>query len=70
MGRALKRKVERGEYRIDSGAVALAMIDHARALRDARYQALDSEMLVPAEGIEIRRLRPLELDARPLEGAA
>lgn len=70
MGRALRREVEQGHYRVDPDAVAIAMIDHARSMRDARYRALDSEMLVPAEGIEIRRLRPAEVDSRPLEGAA
>ena len=69
MSQSLRQTIASGDYRVDPDAVAVAMLDRARALREAR-RAVRSEVLVPADGIEIRRLGAREADARPLEGAA
>jgi len=61
----LLRAVATGRYVVDTDAVALAMITRARALRVARRGSSCSEVLVAADRIEIRRLRPREPQARP-----
>ena len=70
MSEALRQTIDRGDYEVNPEAVALAMIGRARALRAARRDALCSEVLIPVESIEIRRLRSIEVDVCSLEGAA
>jgi hypothetical protein len=71
MSQSLRQTIANGDYEVDPSAVAVAMLDQARALRAARRGATSrSEVLVPADGIEIRRLGAREVDLSPLEGAA
>lgn|GEM_PF-4923862 len=70
MSDALRQAIESGRYAVDPEAVAVAMISHARALRAARVSIAPSEVLVAAQGIEIRRIGAMEAGVRPLEGAA
>jgi hypothetical protein len=79
----VRRLVERGEYRVDAGAVATAMLTRALALRTARTADPGqpgaargasppprSPMLVAGEEIEVRRLGPVEGKPFPLENTA
>ena len=71
MSTALRQSISRGDYEVDSDAVAVAMISRARTLRAARRGLPGSQVLVSADSIEIRRAGPRELDVPcPLEGAA
>jgi hypothetical protein len=67
MSEALRQAIDSGDYVVDPQAVA---ISHARALRAARASTAPSEVLVAAQGIEIRRIGAMKADAFPLEGAA
>lgn len=70
MTAALRRAIERSEYRVDPHAVAGAMLARAQALRAARLAPACSEVLVAADEIEVRRIAARELDALPLERTA
>lgn len=70
MTAALRRAIERGEYRVDPHAVAGALLARARALHAARSAPACSEMLVAADEIEVRRIVVEEMDSRALENTA
>ncbi len=67
MDEALQRAVASGEYRIDAGAVALAMIDRAQTLRTARRL---SEVLEAAERRDVQCVRAGEAEPFPMEDVA
>jgi hypothetical protein len=67
MSEALQRAIAHGDYRIDANAVALAMIERARALSTARRL---SEVLEAAERREIDCAKAGEAKAFPMEDVA
>lgn len=67
MSEALQRAIAHGEYRIDASAVALAMIDRARAMHTARRL---SEVLETAERLDVRCVKAGEEESLPMEDVA
>jgi hypothetical protein len=46
------------------------MLTRARALRIARHGSCDSQVLIAADRIEVRRVAPLEAQAFPIQRTA
>jgi hypothetical protein len=70
MSKDLRLRLARGEYKVDADAVAQAMLTRARALRIARCGSRDSQVLIAADRIEVRRIAPLETQAFPMKRTA
>ncbi len=70
MSKDLRLRLARGEYKVDADAVAQAMLTRARALRIARRGSRDSQVLIAADRIEIRRIAPLEAQPFPMKRTA
>jgi hypothetical protein len=70
MSKDLRRKLARGEYAVDADAVAQAMLTRARALRIARRGSRNSQVLIAADRIEVRRIGPLEVQPLPFQRTA
>jgi hypothetical protein len=70
MSSAVRDAVARGEYEVDTDALALAMLTRARALRVARRGSSCSQVLIAADRIEIRRVGSCEPQSVALERSA
>lgn len=70
MSNDLRRRLAKGEYRVDADAVALAMLTRARSLRIARRGSNCSQVLVAPDRIEVRRIGPREAQAVPIQRAS
>jgi hypothetical protein len=67
MSEALRRAIAHGEYQVDARAVALAILDRARAMRTARRL---SEVLEAAERLDVRCAKAGEEQTLPMEDVA
>jgi hypothetical protein len=70
MSNDLRKRLAKGEYRVDADAVALAMLTRARSLCVARRGSSCSQVLVAPDRIEIRRIGPREPQAFPIQRAS